>query len=112
VGEDAARGRIYLPREFLDDADIAPVPETLLAAPKLPQLCARLADMADAYFIQAEAAMARSDRAAMRPAGMMAASYKPLLKILRAQNFNYRNGRVSLPKWRKLVLAARLLLGR
>jgi presqualene diphosphate synthase len=113
VAEDAERGRIYLPREFLDDAGIAPVPETLLAAPKLPQLCARLADMADAYFAAAEAAMARSDRAAMRPAGMMAASYKPLLKILRAQNFDYANGRrVSLPKWRKLVLAARLLLGR
>jgi squalene synthase HpnD len=112
VGEDAERGRIYLPREFLKDAGIAPVPATLLTAPALPQLCARLADMAEAYFAQAEAAMARSDRAAMRPAAMMAASYKPLLTRLRTQNFDYRNGRVSLPKWRKLVLAARLLLGR
>jgi squalene synthase HpnD len=112
VGEDAARGRIYLPRQYLDDAGIAPVPATLLAAPTLPQLCARLADMAEGYFAQAEAAMARSDRAAMRPAGMMAASYKPLLKRLRAQNFDYQNGRVSLPKWRKLMLAARLLFSR
>jgi phytoene synthase len=68
--------------------------------------------MADAYFAKAEAAMARSDRAAMRPAALMAASYKPLLTILRARNFDYSQGRVSLPKWRKLVLAARLLLGR
>jgi squalene synthase HpnD len=112
VGEDAAHGRIYLPREYLDDAGIAPVPATLLVAPTLPQLCARLADMAEGYFAQAEAAMARSDRTAMRPAGMMAASYKPLLKRLRAQNFDYQNGRVSLPKWRKLALAARLLLSR
>jgi presqualene diphosphate synthase len=112
VGEDAAHGRIYLPREYLDDAGIAPVPATLLAAPTLPQLCARLADMAEGYFAQAEAAMARSDRTAMRPAGMMAASYKPLLTRLRAQNFDYQNGRVSLPKWRKLALAARLLLSR
>jgi phytoene synthase len=112
VGEDAERGRIYLPREFLDDAGIAPDPVTLLAAPGLPQLCARLADMAENYFAQAEAAMARSDRAAMRPASLMAASYKPLLKILRAQDFDYARGRVSVPKWRKLVLATRLLLGR
>jgi phytoene synthase len=112
VGEDAERGRIYLPREFLDDAGIAPDPASLLTAPALPQLCARLADMAEAYFAQAEAAMARSDRAAMRPAGMMAASYKPLLTLLRARNFDYAKGRVSLPKWRKLLLAARLLLGR
>ena len=33
VGEDAERGRIYLPREFLDEAGIAPDPATLLAAP-------------------------------------------------------------------------------
>ncbi len=112
VGEDAERGRIYLPREFLDEAGIAPDPATLLAAPALPKLCARLADLAEKKFAEAEAAMARSDHKAMRPARMMAASYKPLLAILRARNFDYAKGRVSLPKWRKLLLAARLLLGR
>jgi phytoene synthase len=46
----------------------------------------------------------------MRPARLMAASYRPLLDILRRQNFNYSNGRVSLPKWRKLALAARIFV--
>jgi len=41
---------------------------------------------------------------------MMEASYRPLLEILRKRDFNYSQGRVSLPKWRKLLLAARLLL--
>ena len=47
---------------------------------------------------------------AMRPAKLMAASYKPLLKMLRDQKFDYARGRVSLPKWRKLALAGRLLI--
>ena len=46
----------------------------------------------------------------MRPAKLMAASYKPLLKMLREQKFDYARGRVSLPKWRKLALAGRLLV--
>jgi phytoene synthase len=50
------------------------------------------------------------DAKAMRPARLMAASYKPLLKILREKKFDYAGGRVSLPKWRKLALAARLYL--
>ncbi len=110
VGEDAARGRVYLPREFLDAAGIAPAPEAVLAAPNLAQVCARVADMAEARFAEAQAAMARCNARAMRPARLMAASYQPLLKILRSRNFNYAAARVSLPKWRKLALAGRLLV--
>jgi phytoene synthase len=101
---------VYLPREFLDTAGIAPAPEAVLAAPNLAQVCARVADMAEARFAEAQAAMARCNARAMRPARLMAASYRPLLKILRSRNFNYAAARVSLPKWRKLALAGRLLV--
>jgi phytoene synthase len=110
VGEDAERGRIYLPYEFLAEAGISPDPATLLAAKNLPDVCARIADLAGKYFDQAEGAMQTCDARAMRPARMMAASYKPLIKILREQKFDYTRPRVSLPKWRKLALAGRLLL--
>jgi len=40
----------------------------------------------------------------------MAASYRPLLRILRAGNFAVTEHRVSLPKYKKLLLAARLYL--
>lgn len=110
VGEDAEDGRLYLPREFLAEADIAPDPQAALASPALPQVCAKIADMAAWKFAEAEAAMAQCDRRAMRPARMMAASYRPLLKILRNRNFDYTGPRVSLPKWRKLILAGRLLV--
>jgi phytoene synthase len=110
VAEDAARGRLYLPMEFMREAGIAPAPETVLGAPGLPAVCARVAAMADANFQAAAAAMARCDRKAMRPARLMAASYRPLLKILRNRRYQYTGHRATLPKWRKLILAGRLLV--
>ncbi len=109
VAEDAGRGRLYLPREFLADSNTEPNPQTILTAPALPAICARVADMAAQNFTAAATAMARCDKRAMRPARLMAASYQPLLGILRARRFSYTGARVSLPKWRKLVLAARML---
>jgi phytoene synthase len=110
VREDAQRGRLYLPYEYLV-AEYVPmtVPEAL-SSPYLPQVCAKLADLADSYFNQADAAMRLCSRRAMRPAKLMAASYRPLLGILRARNFTYSEQRVSLPKYQKLLLAVRLYL--
>ncbi|HTQ72378.1 MAG TPA: presqualene diphosphate synthase HpnD [Acidocella sp.] len=111
VGEDAERGRIYLPAEFLAEAGLAPDPGTILSQPNLPAVCGKLAAMAQAAFGRAEEAMTRCDARAMRPARLMEASYRPLLAILRRRNFDYAQGRITLPKWRKLLLAARLLAG-
>lgn len=111
VKEDAERGRIYLPAEFLTEANIKADPETILSAPDLPAVCGKVAQMADAAFNRAETAMARCDAKAMRPARLMEASYRPLLTILRRRNFDYAGERISLPKWRKLLLMARLLAG-
>jgi phytoene synthase len=110
VAEDAARGRLYLPAEFLAEAGVPETPQAALASPALRQVCARLADLAAQKFAEADAAMARCDPRAMRPARLMSASYRPLLKILRARDFDITRPRVSLPKWRKLVLAGRLLV--
>lgn len=110
IPEDAKRGRIYLPEEFLDEADIQKDPETILDSQNLPIVCRKIADMAEQNFERANRAMAKCNQAAMRPARMMEESYRPLLDILRQRNFDYSQGRVSLPKWRKLMLAIRLLL--
>lgn len=109
VAEDAQRGRLYLPREFLADAETDPNPQTILTAPALPAICAHVADLAAQNFTAASSAMERCNARAMRPARLMAASYQPLLGILRARNYAYTGPRASLPKWRKLALAARML---
>ncbi|MDE1883300.1 MAG: presqualene diphosphate synthase HpnD [Rhodospirillales bacterium] len=111
VAEDAERGRIYLPAEFLAETGVAADPAFILRAPALPQICARVAEMAEQNFARAHAAMAHCNARAMRPARLMEASYRPLLKILRRRNFDYTRKRVTLPKWKKLMLAARLLAG-
>jgi phytoene synthase len=110
VGEDAARGRLYLPHEFLEAEAVPLDARAALSSPDLPKVCAKVEVLAQKYFYEAESAMRLCDARAMRPARLMAASYKPLLKILRDQKFDYAGGRVSLPKWRKLALAARLYL--
>jgi phytoene synthase len=101
---------LYLPRELLDAANVPATPDGALKSPHLPQVCAEIAAMAEQNFARANAAMDLCDATAMRPARLMEASYRPLLSILRKRDFNYTEGRVSLPKWRKLLLAARLLL--
>ena len=39
--EDAERGRLYLPREWLDEAGVPHDPCAALRAPGLPRVCAR-----------------------------------------------------------------------
>lgn len=110
VAEDAARGRLYLPREYLAEAGVPPTPDAALAAPNLPEVCRRVAALAERYFAQAHAAMALCDRRAMRPARLMAASYHPLLAQLRRRNYRTDRPPVRLPRLQKLVLAARIWL--
>ena len=110
VAEDAARGRLYLPAEYLQEAGVPAEPRAALASLNLPPVCRRLARDADDYFDQAGAAMALCDRRAMRPARLMAASYRPLLAQLRRRDFRYNGAPVRLPKLRKLALAARIFL--
>jgi squalene synthase HpnD len=110
VKEDAARGRLYLPHEFLVDEGIPLAPAAAAAAKNLAKVCTRMALLAERYFDQADAAMALCNRRAMRPARLMAASYRPLLAIMRRRRFDIAAGRASLPKWRKLALAAQVFL--
>ena len=75
VGEDAARGRLYLPHEFLEAEDVPFNAQAALESPSLPKVCAKLERLARKYFYEAETAMKLCDPLAMRPARLMAASY-------------------------------------
>jgi presqualene diphosphate synthase len=105
--EDAQRGRIYLPREWLEEAGITPDPRTLLSAPKLPEVCDRVAALAHRHFALAREAMRRCDHRAMRPARLMGATYAAILARLEGRGWRHNEDRVSLPAWQKLWLALR-----
>ncbi|NUB16589.1 squalene synthase HpnD, partial [Azospirillum brasilense] len=65
--EDAEIGRLYLPRELLDDAGIGSSdPATVLAHPNLPQTCQALAGLARERFPEARRALAGGPAAGRR----------------------------------------------
>lgn len=107
IQEDAERGRIYLPAEYLQAAGVAAEPATILAAPGLPAVCRRLAQDAHDQFRRAAAEMRLCDRKAMRPARLMSATYAAILSRLEQADWRDPAARVSLPKWQKLWLACR-----
>lgn len=107
VAEDAGRGRLYLPREWLDEAGVPPEPAAALRHTALPALCARMAAMAHRHFAQAEAAMARCIPRAMRPARLMGATYAALLDRMQRRGWSHPEERVRVPKWQKIWIALR-----
>jgi phytoene synthase len=108
--EDADRGRLYLPREWLDQAGVPRDPAAALRAPGLKQVCDRVAGLARQHFRAASEAMHRCDPKAMRPARMMGATYAAILARLERQGWSPPHERVSLPTWQKLWLALRYCL--
>ncbi|MEE3501851.1 presqualene diphosphate synthase HpnD [Acidiphilium acidophilum] len=110
VGEDAARGRIYLPREALVAAAVPLDPAVIVASPGLPHAMGRIGTEASGHYAEAEAAMARCAPGAVRPARMMGAAYRPLLEGMRRRGFRDPARRPRLPAWRKALLAAQLLI--
>ena len=109
VAEDAGRGRLYLPREWLADADVPCEPREALRHAALPALCARMAAQARRHFKDAEAAMLACDRRAMKPARLMGATYAALLERLQQRGWGNPELPVRLPRWQKLWIALRYL---
>lgn len=108
LDEDAQRGRLYLPRELLDRHGIRDhEPVAVLRHPALPAACRDLAAIAERHFADAEAAMARCSRRAMRPAALMGAFYHAMLRALVDGNWRDTAARISLSKPRKLWLVLR-----
>jgi squalene synthase HpnD len=109
LAEDAERGRLYLPREWLDDAGVPHDPAAALASDRLPVVCNRVLTEARRRFGLAEAAMDACDKRAMRPARLMAATYSAVLDRLERRGWADLNRPAKLPKWQKLWIAARYL---
>ena len=108
LSEDAARQRLYLPREILDRHGIRGAePRAILRHPALPAVCRDLAAIAEAHFREAALAMAQCSPRAMRPAAVMAAIYHATLSALQRSGWRDLAQRVSIPTARKLWLVFR-----
>lgn len=88
LDEDAAMGRLYLPREALAEAGIAHQDiANVLADPSLDKACGIIAERARGYFDAAEGIMARCGRNNVRSPRLMAAVYRPMLDKLVARGW-------------------------
>jgi phytoene/squalene synthetase len=105
LAKDAARQRLYLPRELLLAHGIfATMPSYALAQPALPQLCNALAERASAHFADAERAIAAHPRPVLLVTTAILSSYRRLLKALLARGWTRLDEPVRIPAWYQAAL--------
>ncbi len=108
LGEDAARGRLYLPRELLDKHSVTSRdPNLVLSAPELPRICRDLAMTARKHYAEADACMAKCSPETIRPARIMRDYYGAIFDRLVQNDWRNPSKRISLPCWKKLLLLFR-----
>ena len=111
VEEDAALGRLYLPREALDRAGVPPDPKAAARHPGLWRARAEVGRLARADFAAARRGFAGHSRRTLAPALMMTGVYEGYLAAMEARGFHPGNGPVTLSPARKLWLGLRCLAG-
>ena len=109
--EDAALGRLYLPREELQAAGIAATdPSAVLAHPAIGKACAAIVALAKIEFAKASAIMAQNPRRAVRAPRIMGEAYRLILEALVARGFAPPRAPVHLPRTKLLLIVLRNLL--
>ncbi|HTJ06716.1 MAG TPA: presqualene diphosphate synthase HpnD [Caldimonas sp.] len=108
VGDDARRGRIYLPVDELQRFDVkaAEILERRYSD-RFTALMRFQAERAHRVYDEAFALLGDADRAAQKPGVMMANIYRTLLREIEADDFAVLHQRISLTPIRKLWIAMR-----
>ena len=108
VGDDARRGRIYLPMSELKRFDVK-ANEILNRgySERFTALMAFQAERAHSIYDEAFALLPDADRRAQKPGVMMANIYRTLLREIEADQFRVLHQRTSLTPLRKLWIAMR-----
>lgn len=108
VGEDARRGRIYLPQDEMARFEVSN--DDLLQAnysDQFRRLMAFQVERAQSLYSQAFAQLPVADRKAQRAGLIMAAIYRATLDEIVRDSFRVLDQRISLPPLRKLWLAGK-----
>jgi 15-cis-phytoene synthase len=112
VGEDARRGRIYLPLDELKKAkvtedDILQSRET----PQVKELIEYQIERAESYYDKALRELPPEDAKQQRTGLMMAAIYRTLLREIKADSAEkVLNSKTKIPPFRKFILAMQAYL--
>ncbi len=106
IGEDARRGRVYLPLEWLRDenVDVEAWLKDPQPTPQLRKLTARLLDEADILYLRSDAGIARLPkdcRVSIRAARRI---YSDIGRVIRKRDHDSVSRRAVVSTWRKLAL--------
>ncbi len=109
VGEDARRGRIYLPVDELQRFEVK-AHEILNGqhSDRFERLMRFQAERAHRLYDEALALLPAADRRSQKPGLMMASIYRTLLREIEADGFQVLRQRIALTPLRKLWLAWRV----
>ena len=108
IDEDAAIGRLYLPREGLLQAGITgDDPSEVISDPALPKVCAPLVERARAHFENADEVMVRHPRRVVRAPRIMSKYYRAILELLVARGFEPPRAPVRVSKMARTAILLR-----
>jgi phytoene synthase len=108
IDEDAAIGRLYLPREHLEEAGIrATEPVSAISDTKIDRACRSAAKLAHTHYAEADRVLASRPRGRIRTPRLMGAVYSEILRRTEAQGWLPPRMRISLPKAQLLLIVLR-----
>jgi len=108
IDEDAAIGRLYLPREGLWHAGITSTdPLKVASEPALPKVCAPLVARAREHFEKADEIMRRNPRRLVRAPRIMSKYYRAILELLVERGFANPRKPVRLNKMARIAILLR-----
>jgi squalene synthase HpnD len=108
IDEDAAIGRLYLPREGLLHAGITNFdPLQVISHPALPKVCAALVERARIHFQKADEVMSGNPRRVVRAPRIMSKYYQAILELLVARGFTPPRGPVRVNKMARIAILLR-----
>lgn len=109
VGEDARRGRVYLPSAWLDAAGLPAAPTAAGApSPALGAVVARTLEVAEANYAAGLAGVPALPKFARFPVKLAAVTYRDIHRVIRRNEYDVVNRRAATSLPRKLWLAVKL----
>jgi phytoene synthase len=113
LDEDAGIGRLYLPREFLDQAGIAGnEPAAVIADPRIDAACRPMAKLAHEHYRAADAVLARRPAGRLAAPKLMSAVYAAILSKMELAGWAPPRARAKIGKVALLwIVLSRGLMG-
>lgn len=108
LSEDAAIGRLYLPREILNDAGIhGRDPHRVLSHSMIDAACRKFALIAHRHYHEADRILRSGTRGSLQPPRLMSAVYRRLLRKMERTGWDAPQRRVRVGRAPLLLVALR-----